>query len=79
MKEYKVSWTRYPTAFNDTRVLFIEAESPEAAREIAKDHVERHCGVPREDFMIGRSPSQRYRDPMHGIEEVKPVPEGRVL
>ena len=78
MKEFKVSWTKYPTNYNSTHVLFIEAETPEDARAIAIDHIERRYGVPKREFMIGYYP-RLGSDPLHGIEEVTTkAPAGRV-
>jgi len=45
MNEYRVQWTRCPTAYNETHVLFVSAGSADDAEAIAKDHVERKLGV----------------------------------
>lgn len=43
--EYRVQWTPCPTAYNQTRVLFVIATSKEDAEAIAKDHIERKLGI----------------------------------
>ena len=43
--EYRVTWTKLPRNKNDGRVLFVRAESSEAASAIAMDHIERKFGI----------------------------------
>ena len=45
MVEFKVVWTKCPTAYNEPRSLFIEAGNEDDAKEIARDHIERTFGV----------------------------------
>ena len=45
MIEYEVQWTPCPTAYNETRVIFIEAANPDDAKEIARDHIKRRHGI----------------------------------
>ena len=45
MREFRVEWTKCPTAYNATNVLFIEANSKEDAEAVARDHIERKLGI----------------------------------
>jgi hypothetical protein len=40
--EFRVVWQACPHAQHRKHVLFIEAANEEAARAVAKDHIERH-------------------------------------
>ena len=46
MTEYRVKWCQCPHVRHTSQVLFVEAESTEAAHAIAKDHIQRtyHIG-----------------------------------
>jgi DNA-dependent RNA polymerase auxiliary subunit epsilon len=65
MNEYRVKWCACPHVRNTTQVLFVEAGSPEDARAIARDHIERVHHV--EWFTI------------FDATPVEPRPPGRVL
>ncbi len=43
--EYRVKWAQCPHAYHPTQVLFVEAATPEDARKIARDHIERKFGI----------------------------------
>lgn len=45
MKEYRILWCQCPTNRNPWRVLFVEAATPDDARAIAKNHIERKYGI----------------------------------
>jgi hypothetical protein len=64
MKEFRVRYAQQPGNHNPTRILFVEAATEEAAMAIALDHAERTLG---------------FKCMTYGAEEVKPLPEGRVL
>ena len=66
MREYRIQWCKYPLNHNESKLLFIEANSPEDAKECAGDYIERKYRIPAHDFVIER------------ISETKPVPSGTV-
>jgi hypothetical protein len=45
MQTYEVKWTRCPTAYNPSYMLYVEAVDAEAAKVLARDHVKRRLGV----------------------------------
>ena len=47
MTEYRVRWVQFPSNFHQSQILFVEAESAEAARAVAKDYIERTFGIAR--------------------------------
>lgn len=50
MQEFRVEWCKYPTNYNERRVLFVTAASKADAEAVARDHIERRYGVSRKDF-----------------------------
>jgi hypothetical protein len=66
-KEWRVRWCKTPTNYNPTQVLFVEAESKEDAKAIAKDHIERTHGLDAFSFVL------------YDAKEPDPVPKGRVI
>ncbi len=65
MDEYRVKWCQCPHVQHNTKVLFVKAASPDDAKAIARDHVERTTGI--EWFSI------------QSVTPVQPVPEGTVI
>jgi hypothetical protein len=65
MNEYRVQWTKCPTAYNTTHVLFVEAGTPADAEAVARNHIERKLGV---------GGWIKFE-----VAPVEPVPAGRVL
>ena len=63
--EYRVTWTKLPRNKNDGRVLFVRAESSEAASAIAMDHIERKFGIT--NFVVD------------GAKQSERVPNGKVV
>jgi len=65
MTEYRVVWCACPHVHNRRQVLFVEAETPDDAKAIARDHVER---THRIEWLT-----------VFEAAPVQPVPSGRVL
>lgn len=63
--EYRVQWHECPTAYNRPGVLYIEAASPDDARALALDHLERRHGIAAHIKFT--------------VTEAPPKPAGRVL
>jgi hypothetical protein len=51
MNRYRVVWCQCPTSYHDNKVLFVEAATPDNARNLVRDHVERTLGI--EWFTVG--------------------------
>lgn len=64
MKEFRIVWQACPHNHNPERVLFVQAETEEDARTIAKDHIERKFWITW--FSI------------HNVSETAPLPPGKV-
>ena len=64
MKEYRIKWQQRPHVQHDVNVLFVEANNPEDAKEIARDHIERRFGI---EWLS-----------IHEVKEAAPMPAGRV-
>lgn len=64
MKEYRICWQQCPHIQHSTKILFVEAETPEDALLIARDHIERKFGIAW--FSL------------HTCDETTPIPAGRV-
>jgi hypothetical protein len=45
MQEYRITWQVCPHIHHPIRVMFVEAVSPEAAKALAKDVIERNTGL----------------------------------
>ena len=54
MPEYRIEFVKIPTNYNETRLMFIEAESPEEANSKARNAVERSTCTPARDFVWGK-------------------------
>jgi hypothetical protein len=65
MTEYRIKWCACPHVQHSPRLLFIEAETVEDAKAIARNHIERKFDV--EWFTI------------QDVAETKPVPPGHVV
>jgi hypothetical protein len=65
MTEYRVKWCQCPTSQHSSRLLFVEAASPEDAKTIAKDHIERTFGI---SWLV-----------IWEANETVPMPAGRVV
>lgn len=65
MPEYRVTWCQCPHVYHTKSVLFIEAASPEDAKKVARNHIERTFGI--EWFSVFTA------------DESTPPPAGRVL
>lgn len=79
MKEYRMIWCRVPYAHNEQHVIFVKANSPEDARVLAIDHIERKFHLPKAEFGISNIKPNPYHAWMGVIEEAKPMPAGEVL
>jgi hypothetical protein len=64
MTEFRVEWHQCPHVQHDRKVLFVEAETANDAKAIARDHIERRFGI--EWFSIIQ------------ITNAVPVPAGKV-
>jgi len=65
MKEFRIVWTRCPTAHNTPQVMFVKAADANAAKAIARRHIERSYCI--EWFSID------------SVKIAEPVPAGEVL
>jgi hypothetical protein len=45
VQEYRVKWQQCPHIHHPSRIMFVEAETIEAATEVARDHIERVHGI----------------------------------
>ena len=45
MTEFRIKWQAFPRVQHLTRVFFVEADSADAAKAVAHDHIERAFGV----------------------------------
>lgn len=45
MKTFEVQWTRCPTRYNPTNLLYVEAANTKDAETLAKDHIKRVFGI----------------------------------
>ncbi len=67
MNEYRIVWVRIPTNYNDRHTLFVEAESKDDARALARNYFERTLGVAAREIMI------------EDVALAPEVPRGRIL
>jgi hypothetical protein len=67
MKEFRVTWAKYPTNFNPEQATFVEAATSDDAEELVKNHIERNKGLSRNEILIFR------------VTEAPKIPAGRVL
>jgi hypothetical protein len=66
MNEYRIQWRHTDSrGYPRERILFVEANSTDDAEIIARHHIERNLGI--EELEIA------------SVDEVKPLPPGRVL
>ena len=65
MQEYRVVWQQCPYIRHASYVIFLKAESKEAAAALARDHIERSKGI--EWFSIRE------------VTEAKPTPAGEII
>ena len=67
MTEYRVTYTKIPTAYHDKRVMFVEAANATDAEVLARHHIERRNGIRSTEFVF------RVEDAKVGL------PAGRVI
>lgn len=65
MFEFRVTWIKIPRNKNETKVVFVKAETPDAAKAIAIDYIERKFGIT--NFVVD------------GVKRSERVPEGKVI
>jgi hypothetical protein len=65
MKEYRVKWCQCPHVQHTPGVMFIQAASPDDAKKIARDHIERTRGI---EWLS-----------IQEVTEAPPVPRGTVI
>lgn len=44
MNEYRIKWQQCPRVQHPSQILFVNADSPETATAVARDHIERTFG-----------------------------------
>lgn len=54
MPEYRIEYTKIPTNYNDTQLMFIDATNPQDAMDLARKRVERMARTPARDFVWGK-------------------------
>ena len=65
MIEFEIRWCQCPHVQHTHKVLFVEAKTPDDAREIARDHIKRTFAI---DWFT-----------IFTCQPAKPVPAGKVL
>jgi hypothetical protein len=54
MPEYRVHYCKIPTNYNDDRLMFVEADTPEEALKKARNQCERQTRTPSHDYVWGK-------------------------